>query len=156
MKIFKSSHQHWLSDFGPLSEPRRVRVEPTLVSTRWLWIRHYNDTDKGMNLMRCPTIPKDYSEKKWCKQTKRKRDTCAYSMLSRKRMVTEHTQRAYALCQLVQHRRRDLSDLDSDQTLRSYPPIRCHIAEMRGKQQRTKWLSQSRDDLQRSHLHFCG
>jgi len=58
----------------------------------------------------------------------------------------QHVQRSYAVHQLVQYRRRDLFYLDGDQTVRSDPPICRHIAEVRGKQQRTEWLSQSGDD----------
>ena len=68
---------------------------------------------------------------------------------------SQHVQRAYAVYQLVQYRRRDLFHLDSDQTLRSDPPVCCHIGEVRREQRRTKWLSQSSDHLERSHMFFC-
>jgi len=67
----------------------------------------------------------------------------------------QYVQCAYALHQLVQYRRRDLFYLDSDQTLCSNPPECCYVAEVRCEQQRTKWLSQSSDHLERSHLPFC-
>ena len=64
----------------------------------------------------------------------------------------QHVQRPYAVNQLAQYYRRDLFDLDSDQALRSDPPICSHIAKVRCEQQRTEWLPQSSDDLGRSNL----
>ena len=68
---------------------------------------------------------------------------------------SQNVQRAYAVHQLVLHRRRDLFHLHRDQTLRSDTPISCYIAEVWCEQQRTEWLSRSGGDPGCLRLPFC-
>ena len=76
-------------------------------------------------------------------------------VLHNRQRQLKHVQYTYTIHQLVQYRRCNLLNLNSNQTLRCDPPICSHVARARCQQQRTERLSQSSNDPEGEHLFIA-